>query len=239
MQADVLDIRARAVLPRLIDAFLSVASSETEKKCFEELRAWNFEVRAPLVAPTIFRELWNELNRLTWDDETTEAMGRMARPSSQVVIDLVLNDPDASWFDDRTTPERESLPRIAERAFRSAVANLRRSSGPGERPGDGARPRGTEIRHLARIPDSAGRSRRMAAAMSSTPSTPSGRRPGEWSSSWGRRSGAWGNYPGGQSGDPGSKFYDDRVETGPLASPMSSSSSSRRMSRTLGSSVGR
>jgi penicillin amidase len=211
MQADVLDIRARAVLPRLINAFLSVASSETEKKCFEELRAWNFEVRAPLVAPTIFRELWDELNRLTWDDETTEAMGRMARPSSQVVIDLVLNDPDAPWFDDRTTPERESLPQIAERAFRSAVANLEKKLGPWGEAWRWGKAKGTEIRHLARIPGfgrkiEADGSGHVIDAIDAV-----------WAPSWrmvvelGGEVKAWGNYPGGQSGDPGSKFYDDRV----------------------------
>jgi penicillin amidase len=212
MQTDVLDIRARAVLPRLLELVRDKASTDTERKCAEELRSWNFEVRAASVAPTIFREFWNELNRLTWDDETTEAMGRMARPSSQVVIDLVLNDPDAPWFDDRATPERESLPRIAEGAFRSAAANLEKRLGPFGETWRWGKVKGTEIRHLARIPGfgrkiEADGSGHVIDAIDAV-----------WAPSWrmvvelGPEVKAWGNYPGGQSGNPGSKFYEDRVE---------------------------
>lgn len=212
MQADVLDIRARAVLPRLRETFQGAATTETEKKCVEELRSWNFEARAGLIAPAIFREFWNEFNRLTWDDETTGAMGRMARPSSQVMIDLVLNEPGASWFDDRATPDHESMPRIAGRAFKSAVANLEKKLGPWGDAWHWGKVKGTELRHLARIP---GFSRKIEAdgvgqvidAIDAV-----------WAPSWrmvvelGPEVRAWGNYPGGQSGNPGSKFYEDRVE---------------------------
>lgn len=212
MQADVVDIRARTVVPRLVEIVGPAAVTETEKRSLEELRGWRFEARAALVAPTIFQELWNELNRLTWDDETGEAGGRMSRPASQVLIDLVLHEPGAPWFDDRSTPEREDLPQIAARAFRSAVAGLEKRLGPFGDSWRWGKVKGTEIRHLGRIP---GFSRKIEAdgagqvidAIQAV-----------WAPSWrmvvelGPEVRAWGNYPGGQSGNPGSRFYDDRVD---------------------------
>jgi penicillin amidase len=212
MQADVLDIRARAVVPRLVDLIGPAARTQTEKRCVEELRGWNFEARAALLAPSIFQELWNELDRLTWDDEVDPARGRMSRPESQILVDLVLHRPDAAWFDDKTTPEREALPQIAVRAFRSAVAGLEKRRGPFGEAWRWGKVKGTDIRHLGRIPgfdrkieaDGAGH---VIDAISAV-----------WAPSWrmvvelGPEVKAWGNYPGGQSGNPGSKFYDDRID---------------------------
>jgi penicillin amidase len=212
MQADVLDIRARAVVPRLLEIVRERVATAGEKNCASALQAWNLEARAAGAAPTIFREFWNELNRLTWDDETTEAMGRMPRPASQVMIDLMLNEPGALWFDDKATPERESLREIAERAFRAAVANLEKRLGPWGEAWQWGKVKGTDIRHLARIPgfgrkieaDGAGHVINAIDAV--------------WAPSWrmvvelGPEVKAWGNYPGGQSGNPGSRFYEDRVD---------------------------
>jgi penicillin G amidase len=211
MQADVMDIRARTVLPRLLAIVRDKAVTDAEKACLRELEGWDLEARAASAAPTIFRELWDELNRLTWDDEAPEAAGRMSRPASQILVDLALNEPDAPWFDDRSTPERESLAGIAERALRSAAANLEKRLGPFGGAWMWGKAKGTQIRHLARIPafgrkietDGAGQ---VINAIGSV-----------WAPSWrmvvelGPEVKAWGNYPGGQSGNPGSRFYDDRI----------------------------
>ena len=217
MQTDVVDVRARAVMARLLDVLRDAAGTETEKKCLEELRAWGFEARAALVAPTVFRELWNELNRLTWDDERAGTMERMPRPASQIMVDQILNHPEGGYFDDRGTGGNdgvvESLEDIAGQAFRSAVASLEKRLGPF---GDGWRwgkVKGTQLRHLARIPgfgrekvaaDGAGQ---VINAIDTV-----------WAPSWrmvvelGDEVRAWGNYPGGQSGNPGSRSYEDRID---------------------------
>jgi penicillin amidase len=215
MQADVVDVRARAVVPRLVEVLEGAAASGTATKCLEELRRWDFEARAALVAPTVFRELWNEISRLTWDDERTGGMERMPRPGSQITVDLILNDPGSPFFDDRTTGggEVESFVDIARRAFRSAVAGLEKRLGPFGEAWRWGPAKATRLRHLARIPgfgrdkveaDGAGQ---VINAISEV-----------WAPSWrmvvelGPEVRAWGNYPGGQSGNPGSRSYDDRVE---------------------------
>lgn len=211
MQTDVVDIRARTVVPRLAELLGPAAGTEAEKRSVEELRAWNFEARAASIGPSIFRELWNELERLTWDDEAGGEAGRMVRPASQILVDLIVNDPGSAWFDDQATPGREDLAAIAVRAFRGAVASLEARRGPFGTAWRWGLVKGTEIRHLGHIPgfglkldvDGAGQ---VINAISTV-----------WAPSWrmvvelGPEVRAWGNYPGGQSGDPGSRFYADRV----------------------------
>jgi penicillin amidase len=222
MQADVVDVRARAVMPRLVEVLEGTAATETETKCLEALRSWNFEARAGLVAPTVFRELWGELNRLTWDDERAGAMERMPRPASQIMVGLLLGDPGSPFFDDRTTGggDRgesggtvESLAGIAARAFRSAVAKLEARLGPyGER-WQWGRAKATQLRHLARLPGF-GRETVETDGVSQVINAIDA----VWAPSWrmvvelGPTIRAWGNYPGGQSGNPGSRSYDDRID---------------------------
>lgn len=213
MHTDVLDIRARAVLPRLLELLEGKAAGGAEEKCFEELQAWNFEARAASMAPTVFRELWAELDRATWSDEKKGDMGRMPRPASEILVDLVLNDPCSEFFDDRSTPEREALAEIAERAWRTAVGNLEKSWGPPGPSWKWGKVKGTRLGHLARIPgfgleglevDGAGH---VINAIERA-----------WAPSWrmvvelGSEVRAWGSYPGGQSGHPGSRFYDSFVD---------------------------
>ena len=214
MQTDVLDIRARAVLPRLLDIIKEKPATGAEKKGFEELRAWNFEARAALIAPTVFREFWNELNRLTWDDEKPLGAERMTRPASQVMVDQILNYPDGEFFDviGKNYPI-ETLTDIAELAFRAAVANLEKRLGPWGDAWRWGKVKGTTLRHLARIP---GFSREKLEADGIGHVI--GAIDTVWAPSWrmvvelGPEVRAWGNYPGGQSGHPGSKFYDDFID---------------------------
>ncbi len=213
MQADVLDVRARAVLPVLLGLIQGAATTEEENRVFEELRSWNFEARASLIAPTVFREFWLELNRLTWDDEKRDGIPWMVWPDSQVMVDLVVNHPESIYFDDRTTPGRESLAGLAGQAFRGAVGSLEKRFG---RMGDAwiwGKAKATGIDHLGQIPG-LGRERLEAdGAGHVINAIDSG-----WAPSWrmvvelGPEVRAWGVYPGGQSGNPGSRFYADFID---------------------------
>jgi len=212
MQGDVMDIRARAVLPRLL-GLLREPKTDAEKRSSDELRSWNFEARAALAAPTVFKQFWNEINALTWNDEKKGALERMTWPASEVMVDLVLNRPDSEFFDDRTTPAKETLTDIADLAFRAAVLKLEKRWGPFGPAWRWGKAKGTRIGHLARIPG-LGREGLEADGDSDTIDAISV----AWAPSWrmvvelGPEVKAWGIYPGGQSGNPGSRYYDDMVD---------------------------
>lgn len=213
MQADVLDVRARAVLPALLGLVRGAPATETEKRALEELRSWNFEARASLIAPTIFREFWLELNRMTWDDEKTEGVPWRVRPASQVMIELVVGHPDSEYFDDRMTPGRESLAELAGSAFRAAVEILEKRYGRVGEAWRWGKAKKTDIGHIASIPGF-GREGLEADGVGHVINAIDT----AWAPSWrmvvelGPEVKAWGAYPGGQSGNPGSRFYDDFVD---------------------------
>jgi penicillin amidase len=212
MQGDVLNIRARAVVPRLVELLKDSASSESEKRALDELRAWNFEYRARFTAPTVFERFWRELNTLTWNDEKKGDMVRMPWPQSEIMIDLMLNKPDSEYFDDKGTPEKETLMEIAPKAFRAACLGLEKEFGPAGESWAWAKVKGTRIGHLGQIPglgwdylEADGTSVTINAIARA------------WAPSWrmvvetGPVLRAWGVYPGGQSGNPGSKYYDNFI----------------------------
>jgi len=212
MQGDVLNIRARALVPRLMELIKDSASSATEKRALEELRGWNFENRAGIIAPSVFDRWWQELNVLTWNDEKKGGMARMPWPESQVMIDLILNHPDSAYFDDKGAPEHETLAEIAVKAFRTACGSLEKEFGPVGGSWAWGKVKGTRIDHLGRIPG-LGWGKLEADGASCTINAIAR----AWAPSWrmvvaaGPEMKAWGIYPGGQSGNPGSAYYDNSV----------------------------
>ncbi|MCJ7485040.1 MAG: penicillin acylase family protein, partial [Candidatus Aminicenantes bacterium] len=156
---------------------------------------------------------WNELNRLTWEDEKPPGIERMTRPASQVMVDQILNDPHGEFFDDADTDGTvETLADVVHLAFRAAVANLEKRLGPFGETWRWGIVKGTQLRHVARIPG-LGRDKLVADGVGHVIDAIDA----VWAPSWrmvvelGPEVKAWGNYPGGQSGNPGSKFYDDFV----------------------------
>lgn len=212
IQLDVTDILARTALPRFLAALEAADLDEAEKKTLEELAGWNFEARARAVAPTVFNALWREFNARVFDDEKRDGLERMPWPASEVVVDLMLRRPDSEYFDDRTTPVKETLDDIILASFHAAVGNLEKRLGPFGEKWRWAEVKRTRLAHLARLPglgldyvetDGSGH---VINAVSSA-SGPSWRMVVEL----GPEVRAMAVYPGGQSGNPGSSFYDNFV----------------------------
>jgi penicillin amidase len=213
MQNDNLSLRARMVLPRLLREIIGRDLTAMEKWALEELRGWNFENLAGLAAPTIFSQFWSDFNEKTWNDEKKGELRAMRRPQSEVVIDLILNHPDSEFFDDKSTPQRETMADIANAAFRSAVQTLQSECGPPGRSWTWGEWRRAGIGHLGRIPGF-GRER---LPMNGGGNAINASGPG-FGPSWrmvvelGPEVRAWGILPGGPSGNPGSRYYDAGVD---------------------------
>lgn len=212
LQSDVLDIRARTVLPIWLELLATQNLTETEKTYFTELKNWNYEARSNSAGPTIFNAWWQEFMKLTWNDEKLTDKKPMPWPSSEVMITLVMNKPDSEFFDDRTTEDRETAAEIIVKSFSQAVAYIEKKSAGNKDKLKWGRVKNTRLQHLGRMPglgieflDTDGIGRAINAISSS------------WGPSWrvvvelGPQVRAWGIYPGGQSGNPGSRFYDNLV----------------------------
>ncbi|MCK4496058.1 MAG: penicillin acylase family protein, partial [Candidatus Aminicenantes bacterium] len=183
------------------------------KKSYEELKNWNCKNRAELIAPTIFEYFWQELCERIWNDDMNTDSGSLKRPNSEVTIDLILNQPECPYFDDKTTADKETLDDLAYQAFQSTNRKLAEEFGSIGQAWVWGKTRGTDIRHVAQIPglgrinlETDGNSYIINAI--SKYSGPSWR----MVVTLGPEVRAWGIYPGGQSGNPGSRFYDNAVD---------------------------
>ena len=213
MQTDTLDLRARLLLPKVLPVLQAAQLAPLEQRCLKTLADWNYESRADSAAPSIFNALWNALNELTWNDEKKAGLEFVYRPLSNVFLDMALNRPDSTFFDDKTTAKTETFPDIILAAFPKACRNLEERCGPWGDAWLWGRARDTDILHLGRVPGF-GRPR---LATSGGPGTINAIH-NTWGPSWrmvvalGPEVKAWGIYPGGQSGNPGSRFYDVAVD---------------------------
>jgi penicillin amidase len=213
VQNDNLSMRARMALPRLLREIDGRDLTPAERWALNELKGWNFENLAGLAAPTIFAQFWSDFNEKTWNDEKKGELWGMRWPRSEVVIDLILNHPDAEFFDDRTTPQKETMADIVNGAFRSTIKELQSECGPPGRSWTWGEWRHAGIGHLGRIPG-LGKER---LPMNGGGNAINASGPG-FGPSWrmvvelGPEVRAWGIVPGGPSGNPGSRYYDTGVD---------------------------
>ena len=163
----------------------------------------------------------DELTRRTWDElavpgsPADDRPRRTATPNSTVLAEL-LQEPNSSWWDDRSTPEvhedRDMILRASLAAAYTRVVKQYGEPGPAWRWG---KIRVANIHHMLRLSALS----RLGIAMQSGPGTLSpSSGDGTHGASWrmvvelGDSVRAWGTYPGGQSGNPVSPRYDDRLK---------------------------
>ncbi len=212
LQYDSKNLYARTLLPSLLKRIDAPSLTETESKAFKKLSEWNFDNLSELAAPMIYDLWWRELNKSIWIDDMVSPQGQLRGPGRDVTIDMILNEPGNPFIDNKITPEKETLDDISMSSFKTACGKLTKLYGEDESGWKWAN-RGTDIHHLARIPQF-GRldlpTSGDAGIVNATSRT--------FGPSWrmvvqlGPDVKAWGLYPGGQSGNPGSPFYDNMVD---------------------------
>jgi penicillin amidase len=209
MQSDAMSLRARTILPQLLEILPKAGLPAEEQARARELGRWDFVYRAESTEPTVFSRFFVELYMAIWDDDLEKGGKLFLEPAADRTMELILKEPASPYFDDLATPAKESLADIVRLAFSQAVSHLTEENGtfgPRWRWGQ-ANP--VTIGHLGRIPGlgapplavSGGRSIINASSGSHGPS---------WRMvvEMGPTVRAWGILPGGASGNPGSRFYD-------------------------------
>jgi penicillin amidase len=91
------------------------------------LRDWDHRDDPSQVAPTVFQATWREFARLTFEDELGPAVTAQMLESWyswHERLARLCGDPDGPWFDDVTTPARETRDDLFRRAVRAAAAGL-------------------------------------------------------------------------------------------------------------------
>ena len=214
MQTDNYSIFAQNILPRLLTLVNVEKLNGTQREAFTSLSKWDKKYNANAIAASIF-DIWNQ--RLTyniWNDDFTIAGIPMRYPSRDRTIEMIINEPNAKWFDNVNTPQKETLAGLVNESLKFACDSLERKFGPIGEKWKWANLKETHVPHLAKIPGFGSKTLYIGGAKNTINAISETNGP-----SWrmvvelGKTTKGHGVFPGGQSGNPGSKFYDNMVDT--------------------------
>lgn len=216
LQLDELNMRARKVLPKMLELLDETGMNDTQRKAAKLLKAWRYRMYAKSAAAAIYNTWWTYFMEEMWADELPEPLFRY--PEDDRAIQFLLEEPTARWFDNINTQEVKEQPDDLLRiSFIRAVDSLKKDYGNKPAQWKWWTVKNTKALALTRIPAFTADS----LAVGGCPDCVNATKP-QNGPSWRmvvahhpdpKRFRAYGIYPGGQSGNPGSPHYNDFVET--------------------------
>ena len=212
MQTDNYNVFAEMALPVFIKNIQKQQLNETEIKYYNFLLQWNLRNDHNSPGATVFQLTWNHFKTAIFGDEFENAPKPSLLPFESTLMEAVLRDSAYKFIDDINTPATENILDITTSAFKAAVKKLREADAEGKL--EWGKYKDTRVSHLSKLPafsrlhlpigggthiinatkEAHGPSWRMIVHL--TPVTE-----------------AYGVYPGGQSGNPGSRFYDNFIDS--------------------------
>ncbi|MRX75568.1 penicillin acylase family protein [Pedobacter petrophilus] len=214
MQTDNYSILAQNLLPAVIPMLNADHLNATQKEALSYLSKWNKRYDAQEIGASVF-EIWTK--RLAfdiWDDEFMVKGVPMRYPSRDRTVEMILKEPTAKWYDNINTSQKETLSDLVNEAFKYSCDSLERRFGPINKDWRWSNVKQTNVPHLAKIPGFGSKVLQIGGAKSTINAISETNGP-----SWrmvielGKNPKGHGVYPGGQSGNPGSKFYDNMIDT--------------------------
>lgn len=205
---------AENLLPSILPLVNTEQLNATQKKAFNITSKWNKYFDANEIAGSIF-DLWlKKLTASIWEDDFTIADIPMRFPSRDRTIELIQKTPNSKWFDNVKTSQKETLADLVNSSFKSTCDSLEKKFGPIGKDWYWGNVKGTNVPHLAKIPGF-GSQKLLIGGSKSTVNAISETNGPSWRMviELGKNVKGHGVYPGGQSGNPGSKFYDNMIDT--------------------------
>ena len=228
MQMDNFSQRAYDALPVMLRLLDQSQLDPEGKEIAEELARWNFKYESDLLAPTIFETWFDSCYAATWDEIAafekqgisgktdvlaTNSDHKMAvlYPEAWRFIELMQIDSASVFFDHPATPFRETARDIVLESFKLTQEYFRKNPEKRQVYGES---RGFVLKHLTQI-DAFSRLDLKIGGHRTAPNAMSKANGPSWRMivELGDVVHALGVYPGGQSGNPGSRFYDNMVDT--------------------------
>ena len=211
LQTDNFNEYASQMVPVFLREINSATLTGEQIKYFSMLRDWNFMNDAGAKGATVYEVLYGCFKEAVYDDEFAKAPRPIQYPFESTLIEATLRDTAYKFFDDISTPQRETLADISTRAFRAAADSLHGVEANGKL--EWAKFKDTHINHLLKLPAFSRLHLPVGGGTNEINAIKSDHGP-SWRMivSLTSETEAYGVYPGGQSGNPGSRFYDNFVD---------------------------
>lgn len=212
MQVDNYNIFAEMAMPILMKYIQPDELTPNMMKYYEILKGWDLYNEPNSKGMTVFEVVWNSFYKTVYEDEYENAPSVIARPAPMTLIEAIAKDTNYVFIDRINTRQIENLYDIATEAFRKSIGQLTELDAGGKL--EWYRYKGTRVLHLAQLEPLSRMELPIGGGANIINATTTKTGP-----SWrmvvrlGNEIEAYGVYPGGQSGNPGSKYYDNFVDT--------------------------
>lgn len=187
--------------------------NDAEKAIFSQLEKWNYRYERDLLTPVYFQEWFRIFYEKTWDELSTQTQYEdILYPSHWRTVYIMRDLPESSFFDIKSTPERETVTDIITIAFQEMVENITARI-IAEPDLNWSNFRNTKVSHIAQI-DAFSRKNVYTDGYAKSLNAVTSRTGPSWRMvvEMGDLPTAKVVYPGGQSGNPGSKYYDSFLD---------------------------
>ncbi len=212
LQTDNYNAFAQMAMPVILKNVDVKKLDDDESKYFDLLKNWNFVNDVHSEAATIFVAAWDTLENKVWDDELMKSGDSVMIPYESTLLNNLLKDSAFKFVDDINTPTVETLPDIMTAAFKKAMVTIKSADKKGRL--EWGKYKDTRITHLSRLP-ALSRSHIFMGGGTNTINAANTTHGPSWRMivSLTPQTQAWGVYPGGQSGNPGSRYFDNEINT--------------------------
>ena len=212
LQTDNYNAFGEMALPVLLKNIDQPKLNNDELQYFDILKTWNLRNDADSRGATIFVLTWDSLETIVWSDELTKSHLSLLMPESGTLLEGILKDSAFKFLDDINTPQRETLSDDVTLAFKKAVGVARLADSMGNL--EWGKFKDTKILNLARIAAFSRLHLPVGGGSNCINATKEQHGP-SWRMivSLSPETQAYGVYPGGQNGNPGSRFYDNFIDT--------------------------
>jgi penicillin amidase len=210
LQTSTYDIVAEMAVPVFLKNIQMGKLSEDGKRYLGLLKDWGFHDDVHSKAATVFSILWDNFDSVVFSDEYLRAPKGTMRPFTSTLLDELLKDTAFSFYDNVSTPQKETLADDITAALNSSVGTLKKLEENNKL--EWSKYKDAYIGHLAKIPSFSDLHLPVGGSANCINAIKTNHGP-SWRMivSLTPQTEAYGVYPGGQSGNPGSIYYDDFV----------------------------
>jgi penicillin amidase len=212
LQTDNYNVFAETARPVLLNNIDVSQLNADEKRYLDIVRQWNLRNDPNERGPAIFINWFDSLEAQVWGDELSRVGGVSDSPDEATLAEALLRDSVFKFIDNINTPQVETLQEVVTTAFKKAVPLFLQADKDNLLEwGDY---KNTSVRHLLRLSPLSRLHVDVGGGVHIINATKQFHGP-----SWRMvvhltdETEAYGIFPGGQNGNPGSKYYDNFIDT--------------------------